>query len=124
MAVHVELLTSDPEQVALVEAYMQAQGLFHTPNMPEADYSDTLSLDLGTIEPSKIADLIVLNSNPLDDIHHTTDILYVMKGGRLWDGNTVDEIWPQKKAFGENYWNDRDALRSDERPTDYWDHHK
>lgn len=80
--------------------------------------------DLGTIEPSKIADLIVLNSNPLDDIHHTTDILYVMKGGRLWDGNTVDEIWPQKKAFGENYWNDRDALRSDERPTDYWDHHK
>ncbi len=80
--------------------------------------------DLGTIETSKIADMIILNSNPLDDIHHTADILYVMKGGTLWDGNTLDEIWPQKKPFGENYWVDRDALRSDDRPTDYWDQHK
>ena len=37
--------------------------------------------DLGTLEPAKIADLIVLNSNPLVDIHNTADILYVMKGG-------------------------------------------
>ncbi len=41
-----------PERIALVEAYMKAQGLFHTPNSPEAEYSDTLSLDLSTIEPS------------------------------------------------------------------------
>ena len=40
------------EQVALVEAYCKEQGLFHTPNSPEAEYSDTLSLDLGTVEPS------------------------------------------------------------------------
>ncbi len=80
--------------------------------------------DLGTIERSKIADLIILNSNPLDDIHHTTDILYVMKGGTLWDGDTLDEIWPQKKPFGENYWINRDALRTDDRPTDYWDQRK
>jgi dipeptidyl aminopeptidase/acylaminoacyl peptidase len=80
--------------------------------------------DLGTLEPSKIADLMILNSNPLDNIHNTADILYVMKGGTLWDGNTLDEIWPQKKSFGENYWIDRDALRSDDRPTDYWDQRK
>jgi Tol biopolymer transport system component len=80
--------------------------------------------DLGTIESSKVADLIVLNSNPLDDIHNTADILYVMKGGTLWDGNTLDEIWPQKKPFGDNYWIDRDALRTDDRPTDYWDQRK
>jgi aconitate hydratase len=41
-----------PEQVALVEAYMKEQGLFHTPDSPEATYSDTLELDLGTVEPS------------------------------------------------------------------------
>ena len=40
------------EQIALVEAYMKEQGLFHTPGAPEPAYSDTLSLDLSTVEPS------------------------------------------------------------------------
>ncbi|MEM9407356.1 MAG: aconitate hydratase, partial [Acidobacteriota bacterium] len=40
------------EQVAFVEAYMKEVGLFHTSNSPEADYSDVLELDLGTVEPS------------------------------------------------------------------------
>ncbi len=41
-----------PEQVALVEAYTKEQGLFHTAASPEAEYSDVLALDLGTVEPS------------------------------------------------------------------------
>ena len=41
-----------PEHVALVEAYMKEQGLFHTGSTPDADYSDVLELDLGTVEPS------------------------------------------------------------------------
>ncbi|MFO7276669.1 MAG: aconitate hydratase AcnA [Pseudomonadota bacterium] len=40
------------ERIALVEAYMKAQGLFHTPDAPEPVFSDTLELDLGTVEPS------------------------------------------------------------------------
>ncbi|HSL82551.1 MAG TPA: aconitate hydratase AcnA, partial [Thermoanaerobaculia bacterium] len=40
------------ERVALVEAYFREQGLFHTAESPEAEYSDTLELDLGTVEPS------------------------------------------------------------------------
>ncbi len=40
------------EQVRLVEAYTKEQGLFHTADTPPASYSDTLSLDLGTVEPS------------------------------------------------------------------------
>jgi aconitate hydratase len=40
------------EQIALVEAYCKEQGLFHTESTPEAQYSDHLSLDLGTVEPS------------------------------------------------------------------------
>ncbi|HEY2805117.1 MAG TPA: aconitate hydratase AcnA [Gemmatimonadales bacterium] len=39
-------------RVQLVEAYMKEQGLFHTPSSPEPVFSDTLSLDLGTVEPS------------------------------------------------------------------------
>jgi aconitate hydratase len=42
----------DEHQVALVEAYMKEQGLFHTADTPAAEYTDTLELDLSTIEPS------------------------------------------------------------------------
>ena len=40
------------QQVALVEAYMREQGLFHEPGTPEAQYSAVLELDLDTVEPS------------------------------------------------------------------------
>ncbi|HYJ80354.1 MAG TPA: aconitate hydratase AcnA [Longimicrobiaceae bacterium] len=40
------------ERIALVEAYMKEQGLFHTPASPEPRFSDTLTLDLSTVEPS------------------------------------------------------------------------
>jgi len=39
------------EQVALIEAYAREQGLFHDPSTPEAEFSDTLSLDLREVEP-------------------------------------------------------------------------
>jgi aconitate hydratase len=39
-------------RIALVEAYMKEQGLFHTPDAPDPVFSDTLSLDLATVEPS------------------------------------------------------------------------
>jgi aconitate hydratase len=40
------------EQIALVEAYSREQGLFHDDKTPEAEYSELLILDLGTVEPS------------------------------------------------------------------------
>jgi aconitate hydratase A / 2-methylisocitrate dehydratase len=40
------------EQIALVEAYCREQGLFHDENTPEAEYSELLTLDLGTVESS------------------------------------------------------------------------
>ena len=40
------------EQVALVEAYMKAQGMFHTAEQPEAEYSTVLELDMSTVQPS------------------------------------------------------------------------
>ena len=39
-------------QVRLVEEYMKAQGMFHTADSPEAEYTDTLELDLSTVVPS------------------------------------------------------------------------
>jgi aconitate hydratase len=42
----------EPEQIALVEAYMKEQGLFRTDTTPDPVYTDTLELDLSTVEPS------------------------------------------------------------------------
>jgi aconitate hydratase len=57
------------EQIALVEAYYRAQGLFHTTGAPEAEYSATLSLDLSTVEPSvagpkRPQDRVLLSETP------------------------------------------------------------
>jgi aconitate hydratase len=49
---YLEFTGRAPEQVRLIEAYAKEQGLFHDPGTPEATYSDTLSLDLGSVEPS------------------------------------------------------------------------
>ena len=49
---YLRLTGRSEEHIALVEAYFREQGLFHTPDAPEAEYSATLSLDLATVEPS------------------------------------------------------------------------
>ncbi len=49
---YLKLSGRSAEQIALVEAYCREQGLFHDDKTAEAEYSELLSLDLGTVEPS------------------------------------------------------------------------
>ena len=49
---YLRLTGRSEDQIALVEAYYKEQGLFHTAGAPEAEYSQTLELDLGAVEPS------------------------------------------------------------------------
>ncbi len=69
--------------------------------------------DLGSIEVGKLADFMVLNSNPLDNIRNTTDIRYVVKGGVVYDDDTLDEVWPRARSYGTPYWLMPDALKAD-----------
>jgi imidazolonepropionase-like amidohydrolase len=68
--------------------------------------AQTLGLDdwIGTLQPGKLADLIVLDKNPLDDIHNTESIRYTMVNGRLYDADKMDEIGNHEKKREPFYW--------------------
>lgn len=54
-----------------------------------------IDADLGSLETGKIADFLVLSKNPLDDISNTESVEKTVKGGIVFDSESMTEIWPE-----------------------------
>ncbi|AXT20590.1 amidohydrolase [Flavobacteriaceae bacterium AU392] len=63
-----------------------------------------MSNDIGSLKVGKLADLVVMNKNPLEDIKNTESIIYTMVNGRLYDTNTMNEIGNSPKPRTKFYW--------------------
>ena len=87
---------------------MQQGGMSNHQALQTATINPAFSLGLdkwiGSLETGKLADLIVLDKNPLDNIRNTESIRYTMVNGRLYDAETMSETGNYNKPSPKFYW--------------------
>ena len=91
------------------EMWMLAQGGFtnfevlRAATLHGAEYIG-MGDDLGTLEKGKLADLVVLGKDPLQDIHNTETVEYTVINGRLYDTENMNEIGNYNKPRTKFFW--------------------
>lgn len=60
--------------------------------------------DLGSLEAGKLADLVVIDGDPLADIRQSQKVAFTMKDGVLYDAATMQQVWPERKPLGPFFW--------------------
>ncbi|MDG2476220.1 MAG: amidohydrolase family protein [Flavobacteriaceae bacterium] len=70
-------------------------------------YAIGLDKELGSIEKGKLADLVILNKDPLKKIRNTNSVDMVMKNGRLYSGDNLDQIYPIKQKAQNFDWQEK-----------------
>jgi aconitate hydratase A / 2-methylisocitrate dehydratase len=97
---YLRLTGRSEEQIALVEAYCREQGLFHDEHTPEAEYSELLSFDLATVEPSlagpkRPQDRVPL-SKAAESFRTSLPSLLKPKSGAKPPANSNEKRWEQE----------------------------
>lgn len=85
------------EMQALASGGMTPLEVLHAATLGSAETIGRLH-DIGSIEPGKLADLVVLERDPRVDVSALRAIHEVMKNGRLYNAATLDEEWPTPRA--------------------------
>ena len=60
--------------------------------------------DIGTLEAGKLADVIVIEGNPLEDIRQSEKVTWTMVNGRLYDAATLNESGSREKKRARYWW--------------------
>ena len=68
-----------------------------------ADYIG-MSKDIGSLEKGKLADLVIMEKNPLDEIQNSNTIIYTMVNGRMFDTETMNEVGNETNERTRFYW--------------------
>jgi Tol biopolymer transport system component/imidazolonepropionase-like amidohydrolase len=102
LGVHWELWAMAGEGGTLGKAMTAREAL----KAATAAAADKLGLlpDLGTVSAGKLADLVVLDADPLADIHNSTQIRWVVKNGTVFEAETMKEVWPTEKELPAFFW--------------------
>jgi imidazolonepropionase-like amidohydrolase/Tol biopolymer transport system component len=67
-----------------------------------------LDRDIGSLEPGKLADVLVIDGNPLENLRESERIRYVMMNGRLYDAASMDEVGPRERQR-QPFWFEREG---------------
>tara|TARA_R110002110_G_scaffold318658_1_gene531470 strand:+ start:10023 stop:13265 length:3243 start_codon:yes stop_codon:yes gene_type:complete len=63
--------------------------------------------DLGSLEPGKLADLVILDRNPLEDIRHSDHVSHVVLNGRVYEAESLTEVHTGSSALQPFWWQGR-----------------
>ena len=87
----------------LVQGGMTPMQALHSATINGAAYLG-MDKEIGSLETGKLADMVILNENPLDDIRNSDKIKYVMVNGRLYDAETMNEIGNRERVRLRFWW--------------------